>query len=66
MKRSCKNSARGIGVAKHVYCGGEGFETEVISDGIVIDEQNNGTARAISFLYISLPLDAKQYGLIIR
>lgn len=33
---------------------------KVISDGIVIDEQNNGTARAISFFYISLALDAKQ------
>ena len=33
--------------------GGEGFE-KVISDRIVIDEQNNGTARAISFLYIFL------------
>lgn len=33
---------------------------KILSDGIVIDEQNNGTARTISFLYISLALDAKQ------
>ena len=44
---------RGIGVAKHVYCGGEGVE-KVISDGIVIDEQNNGSARAISFFFAFL------------
>ena len=54
--------ARGIGVAKHVYCGGEdqGEGRESHKRWVVIDEQNNGTARAISFFYISLALDAKQ------
>ena len=60
--------ARGIGVGKHVYCGGEdqGEGRESHKRWVVIDEQNNGTARAISFFYISLALDAKQYRLIIR
>ena len=54
--------ARGIGVAKHVYCGGEdqGEGRESHKRWVVVDEQNNGTARATSFFYISLALDAKQ------